>query len=64
MTGIGFVIWLVLGLAVTSSYDKPGRDRIESGLLARINRATDEYIGGAKPARPPAAATSPSATTD
>ena len=49
MTGIGFVIWLVLGLAVTRSYDKRGLDRIESGLLAYINRVTDEYID-AKPA--------------
>jgi YhgE/Pip-like protein len=63
MTGIGFVIWLVLGLAVTRSYDKRGLDRIESGLLAYINRVTDEYID-AKPVQASAQPTSPSTATD
>jgi hypothetical protein len=61
MTAVGFVIWLVLGLVITYSYDKRGLDRIESGLLAYINRATDEYIGRAQPAQTPAAGAVPSA---
>jgi YhgE/Pip-like protein len=50
MTAVGFVIWLVLGLVVTASYDKRGLDRIQSDLLAYINRVADEYIGGPEPA--------------
>jgi YhgE/Pip-like protein len=61
MTGVGFVIWLVLGLVVTNSYDKRGLDRIESGLLTYINRATDEYIGRSGPAQAPAGGATPSA---
>jgi YhgE/Pip-like protein len=46
MTGIGFAVWLVLGLVVTYLYDKRGLDRIEGDLLAYINRSADEYIQG------------------
>jgi len=66
MTGIGFVIWLVLGLAITGSYDKRGLDRIQSDLLAYMNRATDEYLTTrARSAQQgPAQGTIPPATTD
>jgi hypothetical protein len=59
MTAVGFVIWLVLGLAVTALYDKRGLDRIQSDLLVYINRVADEYIGGPQPAPAPVEAAGP-----
>jgi YhgE/Pip-like protein len=61
MTGIGFVVWLVLGLGVTISYDKRGLDRIQADLLTYINRATDDYLESARPAEAPAEGPTPSA---
>jgi uncharacterized phage infection (PIP) family protein YhgE len=60
MTGIGFAVWLVLGLLVTYLYDKRGLDRIEGDLLAYINRSADEYIEG-KRQQAPAEGATPSA---
>jgi YhgE/Pip-like protein len=41
MTGVGLIVWVVLGLVTTSWYDRRGLYRLEPDLLADINRVVD-----------------------
>jgi hypothetical protein len=36
---MGFVLWVVLGIAVTTLYDRKGLDRMESEVLDYVNRS-------------------------
>lgn len=43
MTGVGFVLWLVLGVAITTFYDRRGLDRLEPELLSYVSRSVRGY---------------------
>jgi YhgE/Pip-like protein len=47
LTGLGFVLWLALGIAVTTWYDRRGLDRIEPELLEYVHRSASAYAEGA-----------------
>jgi YhgE/Pip-like protein len=47
LTGLGFVLWLVLGIAVTVWYDHRGLHRVQPELLDYANRSATAYAQGA-----------------
>ena len=52
LTGAGLVLWLILGVAVTTWYDHRGLDRMEPELLAFIRRSAETYAEGQHAAHP------------
>jgi hypothetical protein len=43
MTGLGLVLWVVLGVAVTTWYDRKGLYRLQPDLMAYVNRSVRAY---------------------
>lgn len=43
LTGVGLLLWVVLGLTITTWYDRHGLDRIEPELLEFVHRSASEY---------------------
>jgi hypothetical protein len=43
LTGIGLVFWVLLGAAVTNSYDRKGFHRVTPALLDYIDHAVRGY---------------------
>jgi YhgE/Pip-like protein len=48
MTGLGFVLWVVVGTVVTICYDRRGLDRMPPDLLEYVNRSASEFAGRTK----------------
>ncbi|HXZ61505.1 MAG TPA: ABC transporter permease, partial [Acidimicrobiales bacterium] len=46
MTSVGLVLWLVVGWAVTTWYDRTGRDRLEPEILEYVHRSAQAYTAG------------------
>ncbi len=44
LTGLGLVLWLVLGVAVTTWYDRRGLVRMEPDVLEYVNRSAAAYV--------------------
>jgi ABC-type multidrug transport system permease subunit len=53
LTGVGLVLWLVVGIAVTTWYDRKGLYRMEPDVLEYMNRSAAAYAAGTHD--PPAA---------
>jgi YhgE/Pip-like protein len=64
MTGVGLVVWVVLGLAATFWYDRRGLYRLEPDLVADINQVIDDFRGRAPSVSAPPTVTDPSAGGD
>lgn len=47
LTGLGFVLWLILGVAITTWYDRSGLHRMQPELLDYVNRSAAAYAEGA-----------------
>lgn len=43
LTGVGLVFWAVLGIAVTTWYDRRGLRRMQPELIAHLYRSVREY---------------------
>jgi ABC-type uncharacterized transport system permease subunit len=54
LTGLGFVLWLIVGIAVTTWYDRRGLYRMEPELLDFVQRSAAAYAEGVH--NPPPAA--------
>ena len=52
LTGLGLMLWLILGVAVTTWYDRKGMYRMQPELLDYVNRSAAAYVGGVQ--NPPA----------
>jgi YhgE/Pip-like protein len=46
LTGVGIMVWLVLGLAVTRWYDYRGLDRMQPEVLDYVSRSAATYAAG------------------
>ncbi|MGD0311529.1 MAG: DUF3533 domain-containing protein [Acidimicrobiales bacterium] len=56
LTGLGLVLWLVLGTAVTTWYDRKGLYRMQPEVLDYVNRSAAAYaVGTAGASDPPSA---------
>lgn len=53
LTGMGLVLWLVLGIAITTWYDRRGLDRMQPEVLDYMNRSAAAYAEGASQPPPP-----------
>ena len=47
LTGLGLMLWLILGVAVTTWYDRKGMYRMQPELLDYVNRSAAAYMDGA-----------------
>lgn len=54
LTGAGLVFWIVLGVAVTTWYDRRGLDRMRPELIAYLYRSVRSYAERAQGASSPA----------
>lgn len=48
LTGVGFVLWLLLGVVVTTWYDRKGLYRMPPELLDYVNRSAAAYADGGR----------------
>jgi hypothetical protein len=62
LTGVGLVVWLVLGVVVTNWYDRRGLVRMEPDLLEYVNRSAAAYV--ARSDTDPSAGTPPGPAGD
>jgi len=53
LTGLGFVLWLILGIAVTIWYDRKGLYRMQPEILEYMNRSAAAYADGVHEPPPP-----------